>query len=64
MDNVNDDIHRGCFTRHRDEDILGVLEWLKKTPLPYECLDAFLYNYKRTGDINDSVFFACCEWDC
>jgi hypothetical protein len=52
------------FSGHSGEDLQGVLNFLKETPLPIECLDAFLYDYKNTGNLDSAVFFARCEWDC
>lgn len=51
------------FTRHCSKELLGVIKWLKETPLPAESLDAFLYEYVKSKDLDKAIFFACCEWD-
>jgi hypothetical protein len=52
-----------CFTDHDVKDLSATLEFLKTNPLQLECFDAFLYDYKRTGDLSSAIFFARCEWD-
>lgn len=61
---MSKDANEMPFTRHSAKDLSGLLDWFKDNPLPVECLDAFLYEYKRTGDLDKAVFFARCEWDC
>lgn len=45
------------FTGHCAKELLGVIEWLKSVPLPVECLDAFLHEYKKTEDLDKAIFF-------
>ena len=52
------------FTQHSAKDLSKLSDWLEDSPLPIECLDAFLYMYKKTGSLGESIFFAQCEWDC
>lgn len=52
------------FTGHSCEELHSILEWLKTTELPEECLDAFLSDYKETGNLASARFFALQEWDC
>ena len=58
------DRNKMCFTEHSLDELDGLLDWLKTTPLPVECLDAFLYDYRKTGNLDSAIFFAICEWDC
>jgi len=52
------------FSGHDFEDIHNTLKSITDCPLPTEVFDAFLSEYKKTGDLNASRFFAECEWDC
>jgi len=61
---MNQNKRKMPFSNHTIEDLNGLLRWFKETPLPTECLDAFLYEYKNTGDLDKAVFFARREWDC
>jgi hypothetical protein len=56
--------HKMMFTEHTDEELWKILEWLRNTPLPIECFDAFLAEYGRTKNIATARFFALSEWDC
>lgn len=52
------------FSGHTIKDLMWLLKWFEKTTLPVECLDAFLYEYRKTGNLDKAIFFARCEWDC
>ena len=54
----------GCFTNHNIKDIKAILSWLKETPRPVECFDAFLYEYRSSGNLAEAQNFACREWNC
>ncbi len=53
-----------CFTEHTTIELTDAITWLKETHLPIECFNAFLYNYKKTGDLVSAILFARSEWDC
>jgi len=52
------------FTGESENKLQGILNSIIKCDLPVEVFDAFLYSYKKTGDIDKSLFFALREWDC
>jgi len=55
------------FSGHEGMELRGVFEWLvevdKDHGMAVEALDAFLGNYKETGNLAESVWFSNCEWD-
>jgi hypothetical protein len=52
------------FSGHEFKDIQECLESISSCSLPTEVFDAFLSEYKKTGDLDVARFFALCEWDC
>lgn len=52
------------FTKHSHDELKAILERINSTELSVEMLDCFLAGYKRTGDLNQSIYVAGCEWDC
>ena len=52
------------FSGHTVEELRATLEFFKENDyLGVELLDAFLSEYKKNGNLDDSIFFARCEWD-
>ena len=55
------------FSGHTGEDLANVFRWLvdvhKDYGMSVEALDAFLSEYKETGDLGKAMWFANCEWD-
>ncbi len=52
------------FTGETSIRLHSVLKYIANSDLPIEMFDAFLAEYKRTGNLMESLFFAQCEWDC
>ncbi len=52
------------FTNEPPIKLHSVLKFIANSDLSVELFDAFLAEYKRTGDLMGSLFFAQCEWDC
>jgi len=52
------------FSGHTTENLQMILLWLGSTPLSVECFDAFLAEYKRSGDLWKAREYAADEWDC
>ena len=49
---------------HTQKELAAVIKMLKESQGLYiELLDAFLAEYKRSGNIYEAVGFACYEWD-
>ena len=63
-DEHKEDEDKMPFTEHTSEELSGILQSIVSCGLPVEVFDAFLYHYFKTGDLQDSRFFAMCEWDC
>lgn len=49
---------------HDLKEVYETLKSIKECALPTEVFDAFLAEYKRSGDLGEARFFAMCEWDC
>lgn len=49
---------------HDLEEVQATLKSISECPLPVEVFDAFLKEYKETGDLAKARFYAQCEWDC
>lgn len=52
------------FTGHKAEHLSKTLNSISECSLPVEVFDAFLREYRETGDLDKARFFAACEWDC
>lgn len=52
------------FTGHEAKQLYKVLESIFNSPMPVELFDAFLAEYKRSGNLSEARHFAACEWDC
>lgn len=63
MTNAEDYVSKG-LSGHDMDELNNVLESIISCPLPLEVFDAFLAEYKRSGDLDTARFFAQCEWDC
>tara|TARA_R110000803_G_scaffold36909_1_gene79394 strand:+ start:708 stop:893 length:186 start_codon:yes stop_codon:yes gene_type:complete len=61
---MSETISMTLFSGHEFKDIQECLESIANCPLPTEVFDAFLSEYKKTGDLGAARFFAQCEWDC
>ena len=55
---------RGPFSGHTMQHLADTLKGINECGLPVEVFDAFLSEYKETGDLDKARFFALCEWDC
>jgi len=57
---------KGCmpFTGHPAAELHNILTGIAESDLSVELFDAFLAEYRRTGDLATARFFAACEWDC
>jgi len=52
------------YSGHGREELVGILKSIVSCELPVEVFDAFLYHYSISGNLEESRFFAMCEWDC
>lgn len=52
------------FCGHLESELDQLLESINECELPIEVLDAFLFAYRKTGDLHQSRAFAAEEWDC
>lgn len=52
------------FSGHEFSEISEILKSIVTCPLPAEVFDAFLAEYKRSGDLERARYYAMCEWDC
>ena len=52
------------FSGHTPEHLAATLKSINESGLAVEVFDAFLAEYKKTGDLDKARFFALCEWDC
>lgn len=51
-------------TDHTAKELAATLKSIIKCSLPIEVFDAFLAEYKKTGNLAAARHFAMCEWDC
>lgn len=51
------------FSGHHPDAIIDVLKLINDSGMPCEVFDAFLGEYKRSGNLEQSISFAYAEWD-
>ena len=52
------------FSNEDPKELREILDFISNDDLRLELFDAFLSEYKSGASLQDSLFFARCEWDC